>query len=287
MEVTWVAGGIRPLINCKASFTDGDPRLPVTLTDDKKNVVKYVRDGGALDGSVISRNNNRVLRFADVLLLKAEAVLQSGGSPAEAIDLVNQVRTRARRAGLVPENLSTTETDKATIMQWIMDERLRELAGEGHRWFDLRRWHMAGYITLNNAYFSSLVPGDMEFKPNNILFPIPTNETDVNPNVVQNPDIDCRNFLAFEILLAQASACAFPADRRKSVAQADACANIGQSRPLKVMTISHGYARFFPSAILFYKRINYFIPGAWGIILSLYLEWITCSNFSVHSNSIV
>ncbi|MEO5892163.1 MAG: RagB/SusD family nutrient uptake outer membrane protein [Ferruginibacter sp.] len=171
----------------KASFNDSDSRLPYTLTADKKYFIKYVKDGGALDGSVISRNNNRLLRYADVLLLRAEAVLQSGGSTTDAIGLINQVRTRARAAGIEPADLSITETNKTTIMQWVMDERLRELAGEGHRWFDLRRWHMAGYITLNNAFFSSLVPGDMEFKTTNLLFPIPTNETDVNPNVVQNP----------------------------------------------------------------------------------------------------
>jgi len=127
------------------------------------------------------------IRYADVLLLKAEAVLQSGGSTAEAIGLINQVRARARAGGAGPADLSTAETNKTTIMQWIMDERFRELAGEGHRWFDLRRWHMAGYITLNNAFFDSVAPGDMEFKVTNILFPIPTSETDVNPNVIQNP----------------------------------------------------------------------------------------------------
>ena len=37
---------------------------------------------------------------------------------------------------------------QATIMQWIMDERFVELAGEGHRWDDLRRWHAAGDINL-------------------------------------------------------------------------------------------------------------------------------------------
>jgi hypothetical protein len=171
----------------QAAFSNDDPRLAYTLTSDKKFFVKYIRDGGALDGSVISRNNNRILRYADILLLRAEAVLQSGGSTSETIGLINQVRSRARGAGVEPADRSAAETNKTTIMQWIMDERFIELAGEGHRWFDLRRWHMAGYITLNDASFSSLVPGDMDFKPNNILFPIPTSETDVNPNVIQNP----------------------------------------------------------------------------------------------------
>jgi hypothetical protein len=39
---------------------------------------------------------------------------------------------------------------------------------------------------LDNTFFSSTAPGDMDFKTFNIYFPIPNNETDVNPNVVQN-----------------------------------------------------------------------------------------------------
>jgi hypothetical protein len=139
---------------------------------------------------VLSLINNRIIRYADVLLMKAEAVLQSNGDPATAIALVNQVRARARNmvsGGTVPADLSTAETNKTTIMQWIMDERFRELAGEGHRWFDLRRWQLAGFIQLDNAFFSSSNESDMDFDAHYLYFPIPTNETDVNPNIVQNP----------------------------------------------------------------------------------------------------
>ena len=97
----------------QAILDDNDPRLAYTLTSDKKNFVKYVRDGGGDDGGVVTRNNHRILRLADVLLLEAEAVLQSGGSTSEAIGLINQVRTRARTmiaAGTQPADLSTTET---------------------------------------------------------------------------------------------------------------------------------------------------------------------------------
>jgi len=124
-----------------------------------------------------------------VLLLNAEATLQSGGSAATAIGFINQVRTRARNmvpAGIEPANYSATETDKTTIMNWIINERLVELAGEGQRWLDLRRWHMGGTITLNNAYFSSNT-STMSFQtPKHLLLPIPNNERDVNPNVNQN-----------------------------------------------------------------------------------------------------
>jgi hypothetical protein len=187
---TYMGGGrYLPTEKLKNIFDANDPRLPFTLNAGKTQVVKYVVNGDTRDGAVNSINNHRLLRYADVLLLKAEAVLKSGGSTATAIGLINQVRTRARNmapGGTEPANLNTAETNADTIMQWIIDERLRELAGEGHRWFDMRRWHMAGYITLNNAYFSSEVPSRMTFDAHFLYFPIPDGETSKNPNIVQN-----------------------------------------------------------------------------------------------------
>jgi starch-binding outer membrane protein, SusD/RagB family len=188
---TYMGGGrYLPSTKLKNIFDAADPRLLLTINAGKTAVVKYVVSGDVLDGAVNSINNHRLIRLADVLLLKAEAVLQSNGSTATAIGLINQVRTRARNmvvAGTVPADLNTAEANKTTIMQWIMDERLRELAGEGHRWFDLRRWHLAGYITLDNAFFSSEVPTRMKFDTHFLYFPIPTGETSKNPNIIQNP----------------------------------------------------------------------------------------------------
>lgn len=187
---SYMGGGrYSPTNKLKNIFAATDPRLPLTLNNDKTQIVKYVVGGDVLDGAVNSLNNHRILRYAEVLLLKAEAIIQSGGSAAEAIGLINQIRTRARTmpgGTTEPANLNTAETNTTTIMQWIMDERLRELAAEGHRWFDMRRWHMAGYITLTNASFDSDVPGRMDFAPFNLLFPIPDGETSRNPNIVQN-----------------------------------------------------------------------------------------------------
>src|SRR4029077_1605617 len=126
-----------------------------------------------------------LLRYADVLLLEAEATLGSGGSTATAIGFINEVRTRARQmvsGGTVPADFSTSESSATVVMQWIMDERLRELAGEGQRWFDLRRWRTEGIISLDNAFFSPVVPANMNYQSRNIFFPIPNSETDVNVN---------------------------------------------------------------------------------------------------------
>lgn len=172
-------------------FNPGDPRLPLTVDPVTRDVKKYVlRDQkNQVGGSSV--NNPRILRYADVLLLKAEAILKSGGSAAEAIGLINQVRERARSMGAGPEpaDFDSSVTDSNAIMQWIMDERFRELAfEEAHRWWDVRRWAMAGYITIDDEFFDS-DNADFNFEyPKHLYFPIPLSELDRNPNMKQNPD---------------------------------------------------------------------------------------------------
>jgi hypothetical protein len=88
--------------------------------------------------------------------------------------------------GTVPANRSVAETNTDQIFTWLNTERLLELSGEGSRWLDLRRWHIAKRITLNNAYFSSNTSTVSFQDPKHLLFPIPTGELDLNPNVKQN-----------------------------------------------------------------------------------------------------
>jgi len=186
---TYMGGNLYLATNkFKNAFNAADPRLPLTIDVSNNYILKYVLNGDAMEGAVNSLNNVRVLRYADVLLLKAEAILQSGGSTAEAIGLINQVRTRARSmvsGGTEPANFSTTETNKGTIMQWIMDERLRELGAEGGRWFDVRRWALGGIITLNKDFFNSNWPS-VTWDDHFLNFPVPSTEIDKNPNIQQN-----------------------------------------------------------------------------------------------------
>jgi starch-binding outer membrane protein, SusD/RagB family len=180
------------------AYESGDPRLNYTIDTEGEatNVIKYTLDGspvrGWASGYNANRNNPRILRYADVLLLKAEALVRSGGSTSEAIGLINQVRERARMStkdgteAAVPADLDENETNNETILDWIFKERRIELAcEEGHRWYDLRRRHIAGEIDLTNWDFSS-VRTDFEFKEYNIVFPIPTSEVVQNPNLSQN-----------------------------------------------------------------------------------------------------
>ena len=80
--------------------------------------------------------NQRVIRYADVLLLQAEA-LNEQGRPADAVPLINEVR---QRPGVALKPLSPSSFTQASLRTQLMHERATELAGEGVRWFDLQRW---------------------------------------------------------------------------------------------------------------------------------------------------
>ncbi|MEZ4850076.1 MAG: RagB/SusD family nutrient uptake outer membrane protein [Bacteroidia bacterium] len=100
------------------------------------------------------------------------------------------IRERARTSDSIPasapEPLDVSQSDRGTVLQWVMDERRRELAFEEHRWYDLRRWHMGGVINLGTLNFGS-VRSDFNFNPDvHIYFPLPASQVTNNPNLVQN-----------------------------------------------------------------------------------------------------
>lgn len=182
----------------KDAFEPGDPRISYTLKMDEENhnILKYVIDSTTAyvpgrAGQGLSQNNPRILRYADVLLLQAEAIVRSGGSLDGAIALVNQVRARARRStpdgsvSAVPADYDP-QTDRNAVLEIIFNERRLELAAEeGHRWYDLRRRHLAGEIDLTKWDFST-VRDDFDFQDFNINFPLPEDEVIQNPNLNQN-----------------------------------------------------------------------------------------------------
>ncbi|MCU0352393.1 MAG: RagB/SusD family nutrient uptake outer membrane protein [Cytophagales bacterium] len=192
-ENHWSMFGTPPYIATRkliTAFEPGDPRRNITLDSATRAIRKYVQRDRKAGNGVGSLNNPRILRYADVLLLKAEALVRSGGPLNEAIGLVNQVRTRARNmrpGGTVPADRPSAETNRDQVMRWIMEERFIELAGEETRWFDLKRWSRANLVTLNNAFFDS-ANALMSFNSQrDLLLPIPTGEIDLNPDITQNP----------------------------------------------------------------------------------------------------
>lgn len=123
--------------------------------------------------------NIRVLRYADVVLMYAEAANELGQTDA-ALEKLEWVRARARGgdSNVLPE---ITERDQSKLRQIIHHERRIELAMEGERFFDLVRWGIAGDV-LHAA-------GKSNFQaPRDLLLPIPQTQIDLSKGVlVQNP----------------------------------------------------------------------------------------------------
>ncbi len=118
--------------------------------------------------------NFPVLRYADVLLMKAEA-LNNLNRTSEAEVPLNVVR---KRAGL-PEVTGLTQSE---FREKVLHERRMELAFEGQRWFDLIRID-GGQWGLD--FLHSI--GKLNASEKHLLFPIPLKERESNPNLVQNP----------------------------------------------------------------------------------------------------
>ncbi len=128
-------------------------------------------------------NNWRIIRYADVLLMMAEA-LNNQGNSAEATAYINMVRDRAEVTPL-PEGMS-----QADLGQAIIDERVLELTGEGHRFFDLVRWNLAddylGPNSLHGEHPKSLSGGTFTTGRDEYIW-IPVSELSSNTELVQNP----------------------------------------------------------------------------------------------------
>jgi hypothetical protein len=179
---------MEPSSSLQAVFEDGDPRKDATFRDGK--ISKYIDGKVYSDQQPSYMNNARVMRYADAVLIKAEALLMGSGNTSAAIALINQVRERARNtvspASEIPAALDENETDINTIFTWLMDERRRELAGEeGWRWTDLKRWHRAGQIDLANWDFSS-ASSNFSFDVNkHLLMPFPAAEVQLSEGSLQ------------------------------------------------------------------------------------------------------
>lgn len=120
------------------------------------------------------------IRYTDILLLKAECVLRGApGSQATDVDaVVNQVRTRAGQPALAGVTLAQ-----------LLEERRREFANEGLRWFDLQR--SGNLITIMNAWIAvedAAIRKMNQVTANDIIYPVPQSQIDAAPGLyTQNP----------------------------------------------------------------------------------------------------
>lgn len=210
-------GWNHPTQNLYDEYEAGDPRRDLTIGVPEGNVIHEVEinylgspyynrktayiEGGLLPGldhDSRSPLNYRLIRAADVLLLYAEAALESGDT-AQAKWALEEVRKRARAGATdntvlppFPGYLGYSDNTE-DLRRAIRHERRVELAMEGHRWFDLVRWGIAYEVMDrdNGSYgkhespearaeMASFIPGKSE------LFPIPAEEINLNP-MDQNP----------------------------------------------------------------------------------------------------
>ncbi|MCB0485614.1 MAG: RagB/SusD family nutrient uptake outer membrane protein, partial [Flavobacteriaceae bacterium] len=149
-------------------WTDGYPSIKFRNTN----------SSGSSTATYFSSTDFPVFRLADAYLMYAECVLRgaSGGSTSDALTYVNDIRTRA--------GASTISLSELTL-DFIIDERARELNFEGHRRSDLIRFGMFtgnSYVWpwKGNTANGTSIPNYYN------LFPIPLTALDANPNLTQN-----------------------------------------------------------------------------------------------------
>ncbi|MFP9113351.1 RagB/SusD family nutrient uptake outer membrane protein [Flavobacterium sp. RHBU_3] len=185
---------------------DVDPRLDVSIIYNKPGMMLYGQSfqtvyGGSpadlndlfwrkyenADGDFANEYdwrsgiNERLMRYADVLLMYAE-VLNELGQTAQAYPYIQQVRSRVNLPDLATAHPGMTQ---AQMREQIGHERFLEFSSEGHRFDDIRRW---GWLQ-DATKLAWLKNRDSEFntyQAGREYFPIPQLEMDNNPGTVQN-----------------------------------------------------------------------------------------------------
>ncbi|MBA6153137.1 RagB/SusD family nutrient uptake outer membrane protein [Gelidibacter maritimus] len=180
-------GFVAPTDNFLNEFEPNDPRLLYTVDVPNQNVSKLLGNTvGENKGNDDAPSNKIYMRYADVLLWKAEALLETSDYEG-AMTIINQVRERARTtptadgsaipAGTLEDRPSST--DAAQIKEWLIHERRVELGFESQRFNDLKRWGLA------KSFLTGL---GKNFQDKNYLYPIPQGEVDKSAGTItQNP----------------------------------------------------------------------------------------------------
>ena len=151
--------------------------------------------------------NIPIMRYADVLLMIAEAANEVNQAPTqEAVDAINEVRKRAKAS-----EVKLGDYDYESFRELVRDERARELCYEGNRKMDLRRWgkdyfekrikmladqniivggeydgDKIGYDLVSGGGTNIKAQPAIELQPKHIYFPIPETELNTNPICGQN-----------------------------------------------------------------------------------------------------
>ena len=184
---TWDSRDYRKKVSFEDSTLVGGVLVPYTeyQTVQRPHIAKFMRFPGNSDLNTRYTDHNYVcFRYAEALLIAAEAGNELNGPTAEVLGYINQVRVRARNwAGNVTdfpadvaEGLSADQ-----FRDTIMEERRLELAFEFKRWYDIKRRQMGDEVFKGP---NSLEPHD-NFDPSiHYLIALPQDELDRNPNLM-------------------------------------------------------------------------------------------------------
>lgn len=170
--------------------------LPFNVSNNHYILWKYIGTSSS-EITITPRNGNSesdadwiVYRYADVLLMKAEACIQLGDLTT-ATALINQIK---KRAGI---DQIAVPSSKSALEDVLMEERQKEFAGEGKRWFDLVRLGSRNTFSRKQDFINILVANKSQearevlrskySNPDSWYFPIAQSEMDQNSNLEQNP----------------------------------------------------------------------------------------------------
>ena len=203
----WGYGRMSPTFKFALSFEDGDPRSQVIAKGRIKedNSIQYYNRSKVwfshkyrFSSQPLSRFNTDmnapILRFADVILVYAEAAAELG-LDSEAHDALDLILTRAQNGGSSPALVDRSLTGD-TLKEFIFWERARELCFEGHGKFDIVRAGLDKFLAEVKGQEETTGEGDPSktklvgwsenVQPYHILFPIPAAEIESNSNMTQN-----------------------------------------------------------------------------------------------------
>lgn len=158
-------------------WSNGKPYEPGT-SPTGYSLQKYVRI------SLEYRNDGpvdfMVFRFADVLLMRAEALIETNPSAPEIYHLINQVRSRVDMPTI--EEVEGSGLSQSELRELVRHERLVELGLEGGiRWFDIKRWGIVEEVYNSITFHNRPFLGEKT-----LYWPIPQVEIDNNPNLTQH-----------------------------------------------------------------------------------------------------
>jgi hypothetical protein len=171
---------LNPSEKLRNSITSGDLRDVYFKTGSLSNQLEVNKYPGNSAG-VIGLNDIKIFRISEIYLIRAEALANSGQLATGSADY-NAV-AKARNGSHVDYTFASTNDAKVVLLE----ERFREFAFEGHRFFDLKR--TGTDITRNATDCATTVNSACTLPASNFRFtmPIPTAERRINPGLQQNP----------------------------------------------------------------------------------------------------